>query len=176
MARKASGADQLEAAKVLLKKAKTVDELRIAQAIALPLMFGLSMKQTAAAIGRSVGVTCTMRNQSVQTLSVEKKVARSKRELRNRANATVDSEAQILDEVMTQAAKDGVATVPPLKPMVEAKLGKPIALTTLYLMLKRHGWCKVPPDKSHNKTDRKGQAQWKKLPKRLVAKSYDGLT
>ena len=48
MARKASGTDQLEAAKALLKKAKTAEELRAAQAIVLPLALGLSIAQTAA--------------------------------------------------------------------------------------------------------------------------------
>ncbi len=62
MARKASGADQLEVDKGLLKKAKTVEDLRAVQAIALPLMLGLSLEQTAMVIGRSVGATCTMRN------------------------------------------------------------------------------------------------------------------
>jgi len=59
MARKAGGAEQLEAAKLLLKQAKTVQELRAAQAIALPLLLGLSIESTAVAIGRSVGITCT---------------------------------------------------------------------------------------------------------------------
>ena len=83
MARKASGADQLEAAKELLKKAKTVEELRAAQAIALPLMLGLSLEQTAMVIGRSVGATCTMRVRFVRILSGEQKATRSKREMRN---------------------------------------------------------------------------------------------
>lgn len=146
MARKPGGTDQLEAAKVLLKKAKTADELRAAQAIVLPLELGLSLKQTAAAIGRSVGVTCTIRTGFGGVLRGEKKVARSKRELRNRAKASLEKESQILDEVLNQAATGGVVIVPPLKPLVEARLGKPIGLSTLYLMLSRHGWRKLAPD------------------------------
>ena len=45
MARKASGAEQLEAAMERLKKARTVVELRAAQAIALPLVLGLSLER-----------------------------------------------------------------------------------------------------------------------------------
>lgn len=161
MARKVGGTDQLEAAKVLLKRARTADELRTAQAVALPLMFGLSSDQTAKAIGRSAGRTCTMRTQFAKKFGGEKKETHSKRELRNRANVTFEREAQILKEVMRQAAKDRIVVIPPLKPMVEAKLGKPIALTTLYLMLARHGWKKVVPEKIR----RKGQIQWKQPPK-----------
>lgn len=54
MARKVSGADQLEAAQVLLKQAQTAEELRAAQVVVLPLALGLSLVQTAAVIGRSV--------------------------------------------------------------------------------------------------------------------------
>ena len=162
MARKAGGTDHFEAAKKLLKKAKTVDELRAAQAIVLPLALGLSMEQTAVAIGRSVGVTCTMRIRFGRTLAGEKKAARGKRELRNRAKASLEKESEILDEVLAQAATGGVVTVPPLKPLVEAKLGKPMALSTLYQMLARHGWRKLAPDKSHPKSDPAAQEVWKK--------------
>jgi hypothetical protein len=162
MARKPGGADQLEAAKALLKKAKTADELRAAQAIVLPLELGLSLEQTAVAIGRSVGVTCTMRTGFGKVLGGEKKVSRSKRELRNRAKASLEKESQILDEVLHLAATGGVVIVPPLKPLVEDRLGKPIGLSTLYLMLSRHGWRKLAPDKSHPKADPAAQDEWKK--------------
>lgn len=162
MARKAGGADQLEAAKQLLKKAKTADELRAAQAIVLPLALGLSLAQTAEAIGRSVGVTCTMRTQFARTLSGEEKAKRGKRALRNRAKASLEKEAEILDEVLAQAAVGGIVIVPPLKPLVEAKLGKSMALSTLYQMLARHGWRKLVPDKSHPQSDPLAQEAWKK--------------
>lgn len=113
MARKASGANQLEEAKALLKKAKTAEELRAAQAIALPLMLGLSLEQTAMAIGRSVGATCTMRTRRVRELGGERPATRSKREMRNRAKASLEREAQILDEVLSEAKTGGVVIAPP---------------------------------------------------------------
>ena len=130
------GADQLEAAKELLKKAKTVEELRAAQAIARPLMLGLSLEQTAMVIGRSVGGTCTMRVRFVRMLSGErKKATRSKRERRHRAKARLEREAQILDEALSEATTGGVVIVPPLKPAIEAQLSKTRALSTEYPML-----------------------------------------
>lgn len=133
MARKASGADQLEAAKVLLKKAKAAEELRAAQSIVLPLALCLSLEQTAAAIGRLVDATCTMRTRRGRVLGGEEKATRS------RVKTSLEREARILDEVLSDAAKGGVVIVPPLKPAIEAKLGKPLALPTLYQMLSRHG-------------------------------------
>lgn len=52
MARKASGADQVASARELLRTTKTADELRTAQTVLLPLELGLSLEQTAKAIGR----------------------------------------------------------------------------------------------------------------------------
>ncbi|RJP89078.1 MAG: hypothetical protein C4518_10485 [Desulfobacteraceae bacterium] len=55
MSRPASGKDVLESARRSLLKARTVSELRQAQAMFLPLEFGLSMDQVAASIGVSKG-------------------------------------------------------------------------------------------------------------------------
>jgi transposase len=162
MARKAGGTEQLEVAMERLKKAKTVTELRAAQAIVLPLALGLSLEQTALAIGRSVGVTCRMRTLYDPVTGDEKKTTRRKCELRNRAKASLEQEARILDEVLREAAIGGVVIVPPLKPAVEARLGKPLALSTLYQMLARHGWRKLAPDKSHPQADPAARDAWKK--------------
>ena len=157
------GADQLEAAKELLKAAKTVEELRAAQAIARPLMLGLSLEQTAMVIGRSVGGTCTMRVRFVRMLSGErKKATRSKRERRHRAKARLEREAQILDEALSEATTGGVVIVPPLKPAIETRLSKTRALSTEYPMLARPGWRKWVPDKSHPKDDLAAREDWNK--------------
>jgi len=66
MARKARGRDLLEQAKGYLSKAKTAEELRQAQAFVMPLEFGLSMEQTARAIGVSTGWACQLRNRFIK--------------------------------------------------------------------------------------------------------------
>jgi hypothetical protein len=58
MGRRASGSEWLEQAQAGLVKAKTVEALRQAQAVGLPLELGLSLEQTAQAIGVSVGWAC----------------------------------------------------------------------------------------------------------------------
>lgn len=162
MARKASGQEQLDWARARVSQAKTVEELRAAQAVLLPLELGLSMKQTALAIGRSVGATCTLRTRYIQVLNGRRPASRGMRGKRNRAKASLEREAQILDEVLREAATGGVVIVPPLKPQVEAKLGQPLALSTLYQMLARHGWRKLAPAKRHVKADGAVQQDWKK--------------
>jgi hypothetical protein len=107
MARKAGGADQLAAARGLLRTAKTADELRTAQAVVLPLELGLSLEQTATAIGRSVGATCALRTRYCKVARRERAAPRPKRALRNRAHATLEREAQILDEVLAGTMRGG---------------------------------------------------------------------
>jgi len=92
MARLPSGAEHLEAARELLRTAKTAEQLRLAQAVLLPLQLGLSLQQTAAAIGRSVRVTCGMRTRFAAVREGRRAAPRSKRDLRNRATATLAQE------------------------------------------------------------------------------------
>ncbi len=51
--------------------AKTIDELRQAQAVVLPLAYGLSLEHTAKIIGRSVVWTCRLRNRFLAVISGE---------------------------------------------------------------------------------------------------------
>lgn len=131
MARKASGADQLARARLALRTANSADELRAAQAVVLPLALGLSLKQTAQAIGRSVSATCSLRIRYCQVARGERDPPRGKRALRNRANLAWQREARIIEKALKAAAHDGGALVPALKVKVEKALGKPIALSTI---------------------------------------------
>jgi hypothetical protein len=162
MARKASGKDQIAAARELLRTARTADELRTAQAVLLPLELGLSLELTAKVIGRSLGATCRLRMRYCKIARHERAAPRSKRELRNRAHATLEREAQILDEVLAAAAQGGVVVVPPLKEKIAEKLGKPVSLSTIYRMLARSGWRKLTPDTAHPQGDPLAGEDWKK--------------
>ena len=162
MARKASGADQVASARELLRTAKTADELRTAQAVLLPLELGLSLEMTAKVIGRSIGATCNLRTRYCKVARHERAAPRPKRVLRNRANATLEREAAILDEVLAGAMQGGVVVVPPLKEKIAERLGKPVALSTIYRMLARNGWRKLAPDTDHPQGDPSAREDWKK--------------
>ena len=162
MARIAGGKDQLAMAREALRKAKTADELRAAQAVVLPLELGLSIAQTAIAIGRSVGVTCTMRTRYSKIARQEAVPPVSKRQLRNRARLSLEEEGAMLDAVLEQATQGGVVIVPPLQVKFAEKLGKPVALSTIYRMLARHGWRKLAPDTEHPQGDAQAREDWKK--------------
>lgn len=162
MARLPGGAEHLKAARELLRTAKTAEQLRLAQAVLLPLELGLSMQQTAAAIGRSVRVTCGMRTRFAAVREGRRSAPRSKHELRNRAAATLPQEARILDEVLGGSAQGQVLVVPQFKALIEKELGKPLALSSVYRMLARHGWRKLAPDTQHPDGDPQAREAWKK--------------
>ena len=61
MARPATGNGFIEAAKAQIASAKSADALRAAQALLLPLEFGLSIEQTAIVIGLSKSQTTKIR-------------------------------------------------------------------------------------------------------------------
>lgn len=162
MARKAGGMKDVEWAREQVAKARSADELRHAQAILLPLDLGLSLEQTAVAIGRSVSLTCKLRNRKRRERAKEIPVRKTKRELRNRAAATLAREANLLDQVLDQASRGGVVVIPTLKPAFEKALGRGIALSTLYRVLARHGWRKLAPDTAHPKGDSSQREAFKK--------------
>lgn len=97
MARPAGGEDFIWA-RELLVRAKMADEIRHAQEIFLPLESGLSLEQTAKAIGRSLSLTCKLRNRARHERLGKIKPKRSKKNSRNRAALTLQGEAAILEE------------------------------------------------------------------------------
>ena len=162
MARPASGACQIQAAKLSLKNATSANQLRAAQAVLLPLELGLSLAQTAKAIGRSVGATCRMRTGYCAVAAGKRQATQPKTALRNRAKATLVQEAAALDKVLADAHLSGVVIIPRLKPLIEQELGKTMALSGIYRMLHRHGWRKLAPDTEHPKGDPEPRQIWKK--------------
>lgn len=66
MARPPTGSEALERARKGLAEAKTVDELRAAQAVVLPLVYGLSLEQTAQIVGRSAGWVARQRRRYIK--------------------------------------------------------------------------------------------------------------
>jgi transposase len=162
MARISSGKEHIVLAQASLKAARSADELRIAQSVLLPLELGLTLEQTAKAIGRSVGATCKMRVNFCEVAKGVRQAAQPKTSLRNRAKASLEREAQVLDTVLANANDGGVVVTPRLKGLIEKELGKTMALASVYRMLHRHNWRKLAPDTQHPKGDPQAREVWKK--------------
>jgi transposase len=162
MVRPFSGQEYIEATREQREQARSVDELRQALAVLLPLELGVNLEQVALVLRRSKGATCTMRTRFMARHKDPGSAPRSKRQLRTRAKAIWQQEAQLLDKVLSEAAQGAVVVVPPLKTLLEEKLGKSLSLTTLYNMLHRHGWRKPAPDTAHPQGDPQAREDWKK--------------
>lgn len=166
MARPVRGADVLEMAQEMILRAQTIDELRQAQAVVLPLAYGLSLEQTAKIIGRSVPWTCRLRNRFLAGETVGDG-QRQHRGGRRRQNLSVEREAEVLAPFLDRARNGGILVVPQIKAELEAALGRGMALSSVYNLLHRHGWRKLAPDKRHPQSDPAAQDAWKKnSPKR----------
>ena len=55
-----------------------------------------------------------------------------------------------------------LSSSPRIKPAIEARLGKTLALSSVYRMLARHGWRKLAPDTHHPQGDPEARDDWKK--------------
>lgn len=170
MARKARGRDLLEQAKGCLCRAKTAEELRQAQAVVLPLEFGLSIEQTARAIGVSTGWACQLRNRFIQ----ERGICKGDKALRGgrrRANMGLEEEQAFLAPFFENAKGGGILVVSDIKNALDQRLGRKVALASAYNLLHRHNWRKLAPDKRHPKSDADAQDEWKKNSSTLLPKS-----
>ena len=161
MARLAGGSEYLDAAITQAANAKTIGELRMAQALLLPLKFGLSLDDAGVVLGVSKSWALRLRKRFGRIQSFDAQ-PRTRKGLRNRARMTFEAEAALLAPHIEQAKQGGVIIVPPLKIQIEAALGRPMARSTVDAMLHRHGWRKLAPDKRHPQSDPVAQEEWKK--------------
>lgn len=161
MARIARGADNLEWAREVLARAQTLEQLRQAQAVVLPLDYGLSLQQTARIIGRSVTWTCRLRNRFLAG-EIAGDGQRQERGGRRRQNMTPEQERELLAPLLERARTGGILVVSQVKVELEAALGRRVALSSVYNLLHRHGWRKLAPDKRHPQSDPVAQEKWKK--------------
>ena len=159
MARFARGADNLEWAREVLARAQTVEQLRQAQAVVLPLDCGLSLEQTARIIGRSVPWTCRLRNRFLAG-EIVGDGQRESRGGRRRQNMSVDQEREALARFLDRASAGGILVVGQVKAELEVRLGRPMALSSVYNLLHRHGLRKRALDKRHPQSDPLAQEDW----------------
>jgi len=161
MARRASGQETVGTARVRLTQARTINELRQAQAVILPLEFGLSLEQTAMILGVSKGWACQLRKQFIRTggASLDNKKQHGGR---RRQNMSREEEIVFLQPFFEKAKVGGILVVSEIKQALDKRLEHKTALASAYNLLHRHGWRKLAPDKRHPKADVEGQQEWKK--------------
>ena len=166
MARPASGLNVLEQARKQIAQARTVDELRCAQAVVLPLDFGLSMQETGKILGLSKGWACQLRRRFILMHSMQETVKNPSQprqeKVRNNACMKSEEEVEFLAQFTEKAERAGILIVSEIRQALEKKLGHKTSRATTYNLLHRHGWRKLAPDRQHPKADVAEQENWKK--------------
>ena len=122
------------------------------------------LELTAKAVGRSIGATCNLRTRYCKVARHEREAPRPKREPRNRANMTMECEAQILDGVLDGVIRGGGFRR-------SRKKSRSAWASQSRRMLARNGWRKLAPDTAHPQGNPAAPEDWKKNSKATGAKS-----
>lgn len=162
MARPATISDEMvETAQQLVKQAETARQLRTGLSVILPKNCGVTNATTGKVLGIGIATVVRMQKQirdQVAGRAIEKGTWGGRR----RQHLTFDEEVRFLEPWIEKAELGGVLVVPPIHEALQEHLGYPVAASTVYRMLARHGWRKVAPDTCHPKRDLEAQEEFKK--------------
>lgn len=162
MARPAKFTDEMvNMSQRIIKEADTARQLRTGLSILIPRVYGVSNGDTAKVLGIGTATVVRMQKQ-IRDQVAGKPVAKGSWGGRRRQHLTFQQETEFLEAWIEKAEKGGVLVVPPIHVALEARLGRPVAASTVYRMLARHGWRKVEPDTCHPKRDVEAQEEFKK--------------
>jgi hypothetical protein len=153
MSRPASGDEQiLMNARQAIASAQTLEQLRQAQAVVLPLDYGMSLADTAQVIGVSRGWACQLRRRFIHGQKAGAPDAPTAGG-RKHQNMSLQEEREFLAPFLQFAAGGGVLVVGQIKAALDKCLGRAVALASVYNLLHRHHWRQLAPDKRHPKSD-----------------------
>jgi transposase len=124
-------------AREALAQAQTVEQLRQAIAVLLPLDYGLSLEKTAQIIGHSPVWTSRLRN---RFLAGDIFDSDPRRGGRFNQHMTEEQEREIIIPYLERLHHGRSLNFRKIKADIEATVGYSIAASTIYKMLRRHGW------------------------------------
>ena len=151
----------VEHAKGLATRAKTLEDLRCAQAVLLPALMNATLEQTAVALG--VGRASVGRYQAkVRTRLTDPARLDAPWGGRRREAMSLQEEVEFLEPWAELASDGGMLIIGPLRAALAQRLGRPVTHSVVYRLLARHDWRKVAPDTRHPKSDPSVQEVWKK--------------
>jgi transposase len=152
--------EQVRELSQLLEGIRDFSNFRRLQAV----WFRAAKNMTAPEIEELIGLTA----QSIRQIQAEyfregiSTFRKSTRGGRRHQNLCLGEEKELLKPFFEKAQDSGVVAVSMIKNAYEKKLGRRVHKTTIYRMLKRHGWRKLVPRPSHPKSDINAQEAFKK--------------
>jgi transposase len=150
----------LQLATEAAEKAKTSDDLRMAQAVLIPGLFDIPDRVTGQIVGRSRGTVVQLRKK----FSTFKRSQDRNWGGRRSGYMTIEQERQFLSQFMDQASQGGILVVSKIQRAFEALVGCKVAQSTIYRMLDRHDWRTIIPRPRHPNSSTEAQEGFKKTP------------
>lgn len=136
MGRQTTGKCSLAQAHLDAASAKTADQLRVALAVILPLEYGLTLIQTGEAIGKTSGWVARNRRRYINGPSERKNALPRQRGGRRNSLLSFAEEIYFVTEAVSRGKFWG-STEKQLQNLLKARLGRVIAISTAYKMVRR---------------------------------------
>jgi len=143
-----------------LKQAGSHREYQRIQCVLLRATLGSSAQEIAQILGWSASTVHTIHSRWAK--EGEAIFALNERGGRHHQYLSEEEEKALLEPFVRQAEMGGMLRALDIRQAYAARVGKPVALSTIYRLLERHGWRKVIPRPRHPKADVSAQAAYKK--------------
>lgn len=150
----------LQLAKEAAKKAKSTNDLRMAQSVLVPGLLDVPDRVTGQIVGRSRGTVVQLRKKFGELKESQERNWGGRRS----AYMTMEEERRFISQFLEKASQGGILVVSEIKRAFEAQVGHPVAKTTIYRMLDRHDWRTIIPRPRHPNSNPDAQEGFKKTP------------
>lgn len=127
-------------ARALLSKAKNVHEFRQLQAILLPALLGVTLKQAAELLGLSRDRVVVLRREFRRSKGITS-VTKSRGGRRHQL-LTEEEEMSFIKPWLERSSRGEAIHVAAFRAELEAQAGHAVPKSTVYRILARHGWKK----------------------------------
>jgi len=163
--------------KGLLRQAGTKGDFQRVQCVWLRARLGLNSTEISEAVGWTPERVKVVQHQYFK--GGEETLIGGGRGGRRRENLSIQAEDRLLECFLAKANAGEVLVVTEVKTAYETAVGHPVPKSTVYRMLKRHGWRKIAPRPRHPKTDPQAAEAFKKnspksSPRKTAAKAIRG--
>lgn len=152
--------EMLKLATEAAEKAKTSDDLRMAQAVLIPGLLDIPDRITGQIVGRSRGTVVQLRKK----FGTFKQSQHRNWGGRRSGYMTIEQERQFLSQFLDQSSDGGILVVSQIQRAFEVLVGQKVAQSTIYRMLDRHDWRTIIPRPRHPNSNTEAQEGFKKTP------------
>jgi len=134
--------------KKIYDKCKDIKEQKRLLCLKLRIVKGISSKE----ISEIVGYSLSFVDQIISKYNKHGlEEIKAKKQIGNRRNLTVKQEKELLNSFSKQAEAGKIVEVSDIIKGYEKLIGRKVAISIVYKMLKRHGWRKLMPRSQHPK-------------------------